>query len=64
MTEKIIDLVAKGIADGALSRFVFTLAAALMLVYLTVTGSVTSDAALAIIGTILGYYFGAQKGKT
>ena len=57
---KILDMISAGIEDGSLARFLFTLAAVVMLMYLTYTKAISTDVALAFIGTVTGYFFGAQ----
>ena len=63
MFDKIIELVAKGIEDGAMARFVLMLVASALLIYLTVTKVVSTEAVLPFIGTVVGYFFGAQGRK-
>ena len=63
MITKLLELISKGIEDGALARFLLTLVASAMLIYLTVTRAIATDAALAFIGTVVGYFFGAQGKK-
>jgi hypothetical protein len=60
MLTRFLDLIARGIETGDLSRFILMLVAAALLVYLTISKNASTEVS-AFIWTIIGFYFGAQS---
>ena len=61
---KILEMIAAGVDNGSLARFIFVLLAVFMLGFLTVRGTLAapeSQVIVTISTLVLGFYFGNNK---
>ena len=61
MNESTEKLIAAGIHNGDLTRFLMSLGAMLLLTVMSVKGLIPPIVATGFIGTIVGYWFGGQQ---